>query len=92
MSATTPLQYVPVCHACAGAKREYPRPASYTHFNHHPMGACRLYHPESIRFVYGCAIHRGPLDQYNNCPLCLHGGYAPTPLQNTTGYPGDQYM
>ena len=73
------------------------RPASITQFNQHPKGDCRNYHPGSVQWIVGCSIHRGVLDENGRCELCLREKksgvlYHATPLRETVGYPGDEFL
>jgi len=54
-------------------------------------------HPDMVRWAICCSVHRGMLDPFGQCTVCLYEIAHRTivltkPLQNTIGYPGDEWM
>ena len=73
------------------------KPANMTHFNQHPKGVCRVYHPQAVQWTLGCNVHRGVLDDNGRCEPCQREKktgalYPATLLRQTVGYPGDDYL
>ena len=71
------------------------QPQSQTHFNHHPQGRCRYYHPHAVDWVWGCSIHYGWWIE--GCQVCKGeldtGQYVlAKSLREKVGYPGDDQM